>query len=95
MIPELFHFKIKSWKSQKSGRNTDKNIFDTDFPLRENRIAYFKYFTLVSNSALPEREIREMFYELVGIVKNIFITAVCANWKCMKQNCMFSMPNKK
>ena len=28
----------------------------------------------VSNSVLPEREIQEMFYKLVGIVKTIFIS---------------------
>ena len=54
-------------------RITDKNIFDNsyklvkhfpDFPLWEYPIASFNQKFLIegSNSLLPEREIREMFY---------------------------------
>ena len=67
------------------GSNTDRNIFDDsyqsvtyilDFQLWENGIAYFKQKLLlkVSNSVLPDREIRKMCYLLVGIVRNIFIS---------------------
>ena len=53
--------------------NTDKNILDDsyklvthfpDFPLWENRIAYFEYKFLlkVTNYILPDREIQEICY---------------------------------
>ena len=58
---------------------TDKNILDnpsqlvknfSDLPLWEYTIAAIKQNILIkgSNCALPEKEILEMFYYLVGIV---------------------------